>query len=260
MDGMLPACKLAAQDRAVAAEKAKAEREAARKAALAQREQALEAQAQQYVQMIRPLMWRELEFIRKTCDLEPEQRPKIKEAAEASVKKAARNIVMPREGVRHREQAAVGHAIRGDLAKVLRETLTPDQFGRYAEEAATREAALKKTTVHSVVAQIDATLFLSNDQREKIAHGLEANWQEDWEQWLQMWQYGGRYFPQVPDQHVNPYLDSEQKKVWQALHKVNVNSWGGQMEQNAADEEWWQGRDAANSNKADDGKSVPAAR
>jgi hypothetical protein len=245
----------AAKARAAASEKAKAQRDAAQKAAEAQREQAMDAQAQQMVQMSQPLMWRELEFIRQTCNLAPEQRPKIKEAAETSLKKAVRTVVMPQRGVRTRQ------GIRLDLAEALRETLTPEQFDRYSAEAAKREAALKQATLLSVVAQIDAALFLTDDQRETIKRELEANWQDDWEHWLQMSQHAGRYFPQVPDQHVAPHLNPEQKSVWQGLQKVSITFWGGQGERNPAEEEWWAGRDAPGSDKAgDQERNLPTQR
>src|SRR2546425_6387578 len=54
-----------------------------------------EGRIQQYVQLLQPTMWRELDFIRQVCDLTPEQRPKVKTAADAAVKEAAKAMLKP---------------------------------------------------------------------------------------------------------------------------------------------------------------------
>jgi hypothetical protein len=216
----------------------------AQEAAQKEREEQLDAQAQQYVQMMNPLMWRELEFVRQTCDLKPEQRPKIKAAGEAGVKQAARDMISPRGGGA-RTPATAGQSIRERIVKVLKESLTAEQLARYEAEEAKRRAADKQASIASAVATIDGALFLTKEQRDKVVEQLNANWHEDWEQWLQMWQYAGQYYPQVPDTYIVPHLNEEQKTVWRGLQKVSFSSWGGGMERQAADDEWWEGKPAA---------------
>lgn len=243
------ACAAPASGQAIdeaAVEKALKERAEAQNAAKAAEDAQRDAQVQQYVKLMQPLMWRELEFVRQTCDLTPEQRPKIKAAAETSVKQAARDMFSPLRPT-GRTPTTAGQMIRSDVAKALAETLTPDQLARYQAEATKRATALKQATVQSVVAQLDTALYLTEEQRDKVTKSLTANWQEEWEQWLKMWQYAGRYFPQVPDQHVTPHLTDEQKILWRGLQKVSVNSWGSQVQRPEGDDEWWQG------------KAVPAA-
>src|SRR4051794_10538509 len=63
------------------------------------RAQQNDAQIQQYVQLLQPAMWSELDFIRQVCDLAPEQRPQIKNAAEIATKEAAKAILQPQRGV-----------------------------------------------------------------------------------------------------------------------------------------------------------------
>jgi hypothetical protein len=204
----------------------------------------LDAQAQQYEQMLRPKMWRELEFIRQHCDLTREQRPKIKAAADAGVKKAARGVLQ--EAQRGNHEADPGAMIRKDLLTTLEKTLTKEQLARYQEQAARRAAALKKTTIHSVAAQLDGYLYLSREQRDKIMQSLQTNWKDEWESWLLIaQQYGGWYFPVIPDQYIVPHLDQQQKKVWQGVQKVNAGFWGGSLRQQQAEDDWWEGKDDA---------------
>src|SRR5256885_11788414 len=72
-----------------------------------------DAQLQQYVQLLQPAMWQELNFIRQVCDLTPEQRPKIRAAADVAVKEGAKAVLQPQRAVR--SQATAGAAIRDSL-------------------------------------------------------------------------------------------------------------------------------------------------
>jgi len=200
----------------------------------------LDAQAMQYEQMLRPKMWRELEFIKQTCNLTREQRPKIKAAADASVKKAAKGALqqMRRPG----NQTDPGAVIRKDLLTTLEKTLSKEQMDHYQQEAARRAAAVKKTTIRSVVAQLDGFLYLTQEQRDKVSDALDKNWQEGWEKWLMIWQYGGTYFPMIPDQHLVPHLSEQQKSVWQGVQKVDPG-WGGGGLRQELNNDWWEGKE-----------------
>ncbi len=216
-----------------------------------------DGQVQQYEQMMRPRMWRELEFIRQNCELTPDQRPQIKAAAEASVKQAAKDFV---KGRRQGGQATVGTAIRNDLIKTLEKTLTPEQMTHYREVAARRTASIKSTTIRTTVAKLDNFLYLSREQRDKVSASLTENWKEDWEQWLMLWRYGGMYFPTVPDKELVPHLNAQQKQVWKGAQKINASFWGGEQQQDDEDK-WWTGKEddqpKAKSGEAD---SKPAGK
>jgi hypothetical protein len=233
-------------------------KEEAAKAQAEARQAELDAQAEQYVQYLHPWMWRELEFVRQTCELTPSQRPIIKAAAEKSVKQAARDIVAPRRTSGRGSVVTAHQSIRNDIAKVLKETLTAEQLAQYTLEEKKRSAAMKRATILSVVAQIDSALYLNQDQRDQISQALETNWKDDWEQWLRMWQYAGRYFPQVPDPLVTPYLTDQQKSVWSGLQKVTISFWGGDSERQPVDDEWWEEKPAASQSEPK-AKSPPDA-
>jgi len=225
-----------------AVEKALAERAAAQDAAKAAEQAALDARAQQYLRMMQPLMWRELEFIRQTCDLTNEQRPKIKAAAEKGVLQAAKDIINPRGGIRSNSVTFASQTIKNDIAKALAETLSPEQSAKYQLEVGPRTTAYRRASIWTAVALIDDVLLLTETQRGEISKALETNWQDDWENWLIMGRYAGRYCPTVPDHLLTPHLNEEQKEVWRGLTKTTVNSWGSQAARNAEDDKWWEGK------------------
>jgi len=200
-------------------------------------DQEQDARVQQYVQLLQPAMWRELDFVRQVCDLTPEQRPKVKAAAEVTVKEAAKAMLQPQRQARSMPTAAA-QMIHDNVYEALKKTLTPQQLDHYSAEDASRTAATKHATIRSVVSQLDGALYLTKEQREQIVAALDSSWQRDWEQWLTMHQYAGQYFPQVPEQHVVPHLTDEQKVVWNGLQKTTINAWHNNR-QRQADDAWW---------------------
>jgi hypothetical protein len=203
-----------------------------------------EAQIQQYAQMLQPAMWQELNFIRQVCDLTPQQRPKIRAAADVAVKEGAKAVLQPQRanvnGVMvMRSQPTLGaQAIRDNLHETLKTTLTSEQLDRYEAEDVKRAAATKQAAILTAVARLDDALYLSKEQREKILSGLDENWQREWEQWLSIYRYSGQYCPQVPDQHVVPQLNDDQKLIWGSIQKISTNAWFNDGQQKDEDP-WW---------------------
>lgn len=226
----------------------KADKPAEPKKAADAREAQIDAQVQQWVgqftRQYQPILTTELNFIRQVCDLTPEQRPKIKTAGEASLKEAALKMAelqggRMRGGFRAAEQQPdPQRTIRESIAKVLQDTLTPEQMTKYKAEATQRAALRKRAAIRCVVARLDGTLCLTADQRDKITQSITAGWQDKWEQWLALSVYGDQYFPLVPDQHVVTHLDADQKSVWSGLQKVEFGYYGGGGIA-AADDGWW---------------------
>ncbi|MDP1799570.1 MAG: hypothetical protein Q8K78_18880, partial [Planctomycetaceae bacterium] len=86
----------------------------------------------------------------------------------------------------------------------------------------------------------DGMLCLTAEVRDKITATIAESWQEDWERWLQMHQYGDQYFPTVPDKLVSEHLNAEQRQVWTGLQKVSFGGWGNFGGGVAvADDGWW---------------------
>ncbi len=242
-----PAVKKAAETKPAQAE-AKADKPAEPKKPADAREAQIDAQVQQWIpqftQQYRPILTTELNFIRQVCDLTPEQRPKIKAAGEASLKEAALKMAELQGGQMRgvaraqNEQPNPQRTIRESIAKVLQDTLTPEQMAKYKAEATQRAALRKRAAIRCVVARLDGTLCLTAEQRDKISQSITAGWQDKWEQWLMLSVYGDQYFPMVPDQHVATHLDADQKSVWSGLQKVDFGYYGGGGIAEA-DDGWW---------------------
>ena len=202
-------------------------------------ENQLEAEANEYVQYVQPFLWRELEFIRLTCDLAPAQRPKIRAAGDAIVKRVSRRVVQGQEG---RTPTLAAQEVRTQLAAALRTELTPQQLAAFQAAGAQRAEGEKQTAILVAVAGIDAALFLTHEQRGQIVHDLAQNWDDQWMSWLEMWRYGGRYYPQIPDKLLTPHLTAEQRAVWSGLRKVNMNAWSSPNNRDPDDDAWWSGK------------------
>lgn len=204
-----------------------------------------EAMIMQFQQQYRPFLVEELGFIRLVCnDLTPEQRPKIKQAAEAGLKEVAKDMVQFQNApgglnIQQRKQPDPRSVLRRSIDKALEETLSSEQFARYRHEANERLSRRKLTAILSVVARLDACLFLKTDQRKAIVDALTEHWEAKWEQWLMISAYGDQYYPMVPDEHVVPHLDETQKSVWNQLQKVDFGIWWAGGIQNNQNDGWW---------------------
>jgi hypothetical protein len=212
-------------------------------AAQDQAKQVEDAQLKRYIQLLQPVMWRELEFVRLTCNLTPEQRPTIKAAAKDAVKEAARLFAPQRNQrpVQPVNPTVAGLSVRRAVHTAVCENVTAEQFAAYSAEAEKRQAAIKQATILNTVAHLDSALYLKQDQRAAIAAALEKEWKEEWEHWLVMRRYGDQYFPQVPNPCVVPHLTAEQNSVWDTLQKTTIYGW--MSDNQAHDEAWWTEQD-----------------
>jgi hypothetical protein len=213
-----------------------------------------DAMVQQWAGQFRPALLAELTFIRQTVELSKDQRPKIKAAGEASLVEAAkefadfqqgRRVVQRRAGAPAATQPDPQSVIREGLAKSLKETLTAEQFAHFTEEINARNDHRKRAAILCVVSRLDGMLCLTAEQREAISSDLAAEWQERWEHWLSIQNYGDQYFPQVPDKQVDKHLTPDQKAVWNGLQKVDFGFSPNHVAQQVEDAEWWDGEAAA---------------
>lgn len=206
---------------------------------------------EQYKQQLQPVLISELAFIRLTCDIPKEKRPAVLKAGQAIVEDAAQKLADQQNrnrggGVRVAVQASTNivndppKAIRAALDAALKDVLSEDQLKVYREEAAFRKEQIKGAAIHSVVARLDGMLCLTAEVRRKIAATISDNWQESYERWLQIHQYGDQYFPSVPDQLVSVHLNAEQRQIWTGLQKIGIGGWGNNGGIGVqADDGWW---------------------
>ena len=206
-----------------------------------------DAMVRQFSDQFRPFLTEELGFVRLVCsDLSKEQRPKIKSAGDASLKQAAKQMAQFQNGANRgianqvRTMPEPRKMIREAVAKALKETLTAEQMERYSREAATRKEDRKLAAILCVVSRLDGSLSLAADQREKIVDSISSHWEDTWEQWLMMNAYPEQYFPEMPEKYVTPFLNADQKSVWNGMQKINFGPWwGGGMGQNPPNDGWW---------------------
>ena len=205
-----------------------------------------DAMVQQYLVQFRPLLAEELGFVRLVCsDLSKEQRPKIKAAGVACLKQAAKEMGQFQNrqnqgiAIRARTQPEPRKMIREAVAKALKETLTAEQMERYSREATARKEQRKRAAILCVVSRLDGCLSLNADQREKIVDSFSSHWEDKWEQWLMINFYGDQSFPEMPEEYVGPFLNPDQKSVWNGLQKINLGGWWGNNGQNPPNDGWW---------------------
>ena len=189
---------------------------------------------QQFNQLYRQVLQSEYHFVRTVCDLNPGQRKAIALDAERAFKTAAKQYAEQQVAMRQvriingqRVNVNPQALILDGLATAVKGNLTPEQFARYQDEVAKRNANRKQVTIHSVIAKMDRSLVLSAAQREKLAESLAAHWDESWSQSMQMFFQGDQYYPSIPDPYVVPFLNASQKKVWAGTQRVQGIFFGG---------------------------------
>jgi hypothetical protein len=182
-----------------------------------------------------------LNFIRQSCDLSVAQRPKVKAAGEAALKKVARGMAerqFKQMAGRSAQQIDPSKVIRDDLMRALGETLTAEAMEKFTDAVEKRTAIRKRASILCAVARLDSVLCLTNEQRDQITASITAAWQDRWENWLMLNIYGDQYFPMVPDAQVVKFLNADQKVVWTGLQRVDFGFWNGGG-QAAVEDGWW---------------------
>ncbi len=187
----------------------------------------------QFLPQFQQLVTAELSFIHRACDLNLEQRKRIKAASDTCLRAAVRKYAMSQRGI------MIGHAGRVQptvpdptellhqaLTKVLHETLQPEQQAAYDGEMSSRRAFRKRVAIENVIAIIDERLVLTNDQRQRLTESLDDNWQPAWLQSMEMLMSNNQYLPNIPDAFVVPALNETQRQIWRAAQKQNYMTFG----------------------------------
>ena len=122
-----------------------------------------------------------------------------------------------------------------------------------------RTAAHKRVIVLNLVALMDKSLVLRPDQREKLREILTNNWDASWNQ-TQILNYGGQYYPTMPDAKINPILTEAQRAVWGGVQKgvqFGMDDLGLVVVPNLK-EEVWEGDPSPKNPKPAGDKTAPA--
>jgi hypothetical protein len=177
---------------------------------------------QQFSGSFRQWYKRELHFMRMVCRPTKEQFEKIAADGEPALKATIRMFVSNMRRPVDNRQSDPRQVIAEAVAKSVQLTLSPEQVARYQKELDQRALARKRVWVLSLVRMIDKVLVLTPEQREKLSKILEKSWKDSWNH-TQILMYGDQYFPSMPDAEIVPILTDNQKTVWSALPKGNVN-------------------------------------
>jgi hypothetical protein len=207
----------------------------------------------QFGPQLRQVYRGELHLMRLVTEPTKAQYEKIAANGDAIIKSAIRKYVQAMQG-RGGDQFDPRESMAKEIAKSVRETLSPEQSARYEKEIELRTAARKRLVFRNLVAMTDRILVFRPDQREKLSEILAANWDESWNQ-TQILMYGGQYFPPLPDAKIEPILTDVQRTVWRGIHKNQVRfgiNFGFVPGIDIEDEAWDEGRPAASPAKPDD--------
>lgn len=181
---------------------------------------------QQFTQQVRPVLHAELLFLRSVCDLTFEQRRALSKESDQVLKDAVTPYVEAQQQMMRGVAAQypdTRKVLQQSLEKAVKKHLSPEQATRYHAELEKRATEWKDAGVRLLVAKMDENLVLSSDQREKISKSLFEHWNDSWTQVVEMLQQNDQVFPMIPNQHVAPYLNASQKRVWDGMPKNNYN-------------------------------------
>lgn len=135
------------------------------------------------------------------------------------------------DGKRPQEQ------IEESVADLVKQTLRRDQTEKYSNELIRRSENRVRIAAEFLVAKLDEQLILDSQQREKLTEVLVTNWQESWQQSVEMAFLNQQISPAslhiIPIRLLRPHLNKTQLSAWYALLKgrnlgqAGVIQWGG---------------------------------
>lgn len=200
---------------------------------------------------LKPLLFRELTFVRTVCDLPVELRAKVKVAAIeslADLKKALKDQNW-QDGVvwinaTDDQRSDPTDPIRQKIFEVLKRELPAEKFSVVEKEWQHRQEYERAATVAAAIFVIDERIRLEQKQQDAIGKAISENWENRFGTWRMLAQYNWEYLPNVPDKLIKPHLSEEQVEAWNAAPKHMVGIGLGE-EMIPADELWWDGVEEA---------------
>jgi hypothetical protein len=164
---------------------------------------------------LKPLIEAELLFVKKVCTPSKEELGQIRKGVETYVDNTNPGAV-----------ATASNFVREPLDELVDKHLSRAKADLYRAECQKRKAFERQACVHSLVAQLDRELCLSTAQREAISASLAAKWDESWQSLIELVAVEGtRLVPQIPDDLIEPHLESPQLDIWINLPKVGSMNW-----------------------------------
>jgi hypothetical protein len=192
---------------------------------------------EQMHQQLHPLVQIELMFVKRTCAPTKDQMRQLKEDLEKYVKDQTDEFIKLQQGRDGRAGSLVSKAralLQEHLTAVVKQRLSRESAARYRSELEKRDANERAVCARSLVAILDRELCLSARQREALLAALTAKWDDAWTQLVEMGVMQGQtYIPSIPDDLIEPHLETAQTDVWQNMQKMGNINWGFQVFQNS---------------------------
>jgi hypothetical protein len=186
--------------------------------------QRLVANAPTVTQHLQLIMQVELKFLNRVCAPAPEQRRQFEQGGAKQIDELAKAWQLDRRGAR--ALSDLRRAVEDKLVDLVRSKLSPAQAARYEVEIKKRTANLRQVSARNLVVALDQELFLTESQRRKLCEELAANWDDAWTMTVVFGSTAGSGFiPNIPDELIVPYLDADQRSLWNTLPKRGNTIW-----------------------------------
>ncbi|HEX4072694.1 MAG TPA: hypothetical protein VHX68_16045, partial [Planctomycetaceae bacterium] len=173
------------------------------------------ARRPQLAVMLKPLIEAELLFMKKVCAPSKEQLGTIRKGVETYLDSTNPGTV-----------STATDFVRESVDELVEKHLSQAKIDLYRAECQKRKAFERQACAHTLVAQLDRELCLSTAQREAISRSLVAKWDDSWDALVELVAVEGtRLVPQIPDDLIEPHLESPQLEIWINLPKVGSMNW-----------------------------------
>jgi hypothetical protein len=164
------------------------------------------------------LLYVELGFLRRVCKPDPKPFVEVAKAADADLYVPLRRYVV---------SVYAGGLGAAEPRSEIQELLTPlveaklghEMARLYRQDCDKRTKARKHAVVVNLIAALDERLVLTVQQRAELVQSLSANYENEWDLYLQMFAHGMKFFPSIRDGAIVPLLDDRQKTVWEQTAK-----------------------------------------
>jgi hypothetical protein len=190
----------------------------------------------QMLQQLHPLLQVELIFVKRSCAPTKDQMRQLKEDLEKYIKDQTDEFIQLQQGRNLRNGSLISSAralLQERLTASVEKRLSRESAARYRSEIEKRNANEREVCARCLVATLDRELCLSARQREELRASFSAKWDDAWTQVVEMGtQQGQSYIPSIPDDLIEPHLDTAQTDVWQNMQKLGNVNWGFQAFQN----------------------------
>jgi hypothetical protein len=172
-------------------------------------------QRPQLAVMLKPLIEAELLFMKKVCTPSKDELGQIRKGVENYLDTTNPGTV-----------STATTFVRESFDELVEKQFSRAKFDLYRAECDKRKAFERLACAHTLAAQLDRELCLSTAQREAISRSLAAKWDDSWDALVELVAVEGtRLVPQIPDDLIEPHLESPQLEIWINLPKVGSMNW-----------------------------------